>query len=227
MVYEVGDRLRMNNLLIGTGFYSKSCNWESNLRGLASWIQNTNQICGNIVIVDNAEKPISRYLGRDGGIIRNQRNLGHVGDSINSNGPLLGWSMSWIQPSLIAYAEGCDYIYKEQDCFAFGDWVPYLTSNQPMTTGVNSQMPCEQSLFYLRHHFILRFVAAYMSIVESDRVMSPEQKFVTVMKMFPDECAFHKLPGGRDRPLPDLREPFYAQRLTPEEMKTIQLAGLI
>ena len=214
----------MNDLLIGTGFYSDKSSHPANLYQLGLWLENTIPITPNIVVVDNSVVGIDSDCLR---IIRNNKNLGHVGDPSAPKGAhnrLQGWSMSWIQPALVAYAEGCDYIYKEQDCFAFGDWLP-LMKNASITFGRNSRLDCEQSLFWIRHDRILDFVGNYILMGERDCDRLPENKFMHLRAI--GDVEFHSLPGGRDRPLPDLDKPFYLQKITSYEMLLLESKKLL
>ena len=156
--------------------------------------------------------------------VRIFKNLGHPGDQSIHGNRLMGWSMSWIIPALIAYSENCDFIYKEQDCLAFGDWVERIRHGQ-ISYGFNSQMPCEQSLFYIERDTIPQFVAAYMAIPEPDNFYSSEQKMVDAAKGF-DVHQFHML-FGRERPLVIADGTWYAQRITHEELAQIREAGLV
>lgn len=209
--------MNSNSLLIGSGFYSPPDKFIERRRLFQLWMENTLPVCSNVVVVDNSPEPGAPW-DSSVRVIRCRQNLGHPGDSnaIMKPGPLLGWSMSWILPALVAYCDGCDFIYKEQDCFAFGDWVPVVRRGQ-MTFGRNSQMGCEQSLFYINHAFILRFLFEYLGQFGHDAMISSESKFLSIMEKL-NWVEFHDLPGGRDRPLPNAA-PYYAQRMTIPEIE--------
>lgn len=215
-------------ILIGTGFHATLQNVNERANFLVRWLENTRDVSNNIVIVNNSE--LGQHDIADSfrntlciGLrwIKCNRNLGNASTPIGqcAGTPLLGWSMSWIQSALVAYADGCDFVYKEQDCLAFGDWLPAIRKGR-FATGRNDHMPCEQSLFYLRHDTILEFVRAYMELPQHDVQMSTEEKFYRVMAGL-DGCGFHDLPGGRNRPLPMNAPAWYAQRITPDEMGQI------
>ena len=224
------ERPTINPILIGTGYYATQDNSTAMLQMWQAWLKNTLTVSDNIVVIDNADAPLPLAEHGPARVIRNRRNLGHVGDSLPPGvGPLLGWSLSWMQTALVAYSEGCDLIYKEQDCFAFGDWLPVVRQSCFMTTGRHHAMQCEQSLFYLNHDFILPFLREYihLSLGFNDVAMVPEAKFVRIMESFRSCCGFHDLLGGRNRPLPNFKEPFYAQKLTLEEIMKLKEAGLL
>jgi cephalosporin hydroxylase len=191
---------------------------------------------GNIVIVDNSEigdRNVSQLyndtLNASLRWVRCHKNLGHGGQPIHevASTPLLGWSMSWIIPAIMAYTDGCDFVYKEQDCLAFGDWLSEIRRGK-FAVGRSQTMPCEQSLFFLRHDFILEFIRLYMAISEHDCVVVTEDKFRRIINdLQTDEVGFHDLPGGRDRPLPLKAPAWYAQRITAEDMVQICKVSVI
>lgn len=170
--------------------------------------------------------------------IRVNHNLGHVGAWLPrpTEAPqLLGWSLSWILPALVAYSERKDFVYIEQDCLAFGNWQTSIMADveaKDLNVAIGrcpaNIAACEQSLFWVRWQTIPLFVAAYLAIPESDAVMLPEEKFVKLMNDRPDlKIGFHDLPGGRARPLPYDAPAWYAQHITPEEMAELKRRGLL
>jgi hypothetical protein len=207
------------NILIGSGFYA-AANEQSKLVFLDIWMRNTLQVSPRIAIVNNsAFELLGNYFTRC------ERNLGHAcGQPANPIGRLYGWSVSWIIPALISYADGLDFVYKEQDCLAFGNWFPIVKQGR-MAVGKNRDFPCEQSLFYIRNDAILEIVTAYLNIPDSDADRLPEHKFGLLMESQPEVMQF-ELPGGRNRPLPD-SGPFYAQKITPAELIEFKRRGLI
>jgi hypothetical protein len=212
----------MRDLLIGTGFYSPASQQESRLEFLRLWLRNT--IPANIVIVDNSDIGLAADASLR--IIRVDKNLGHA-LAPRIPGRLCGWSLSWILPALVAYSENCDFIYKEQDCLAFGDWIPRLRRARA-SFGSNSMQACEQSLIYLERDFIPDFIAAYVAIPESDTTCFCETKFAMLEAMFPDSIRRHDLPGGILRPLPIGHPgPWYAQKIVPENLDDLRRAGLV
>jgi hypothetical protein len=224
----------MNDLLIGTGFYCTQASHAAKCQMWEAWLKNTVPVCDNIVVIDNADVPLDSALHGPARVIRNRVNLGHVGDSLRPGvGPLLGWSMSWIQSALVAYSEKCDFIYKEQDCFAFGDWLPIVRQSTGMTTGKHNSMSCEQSVFFIARDFILPFIREYiqLGLGFSDVAMVPEEKFSRIMASWRSYTGYHDLPGGRNRPLPDVSSPgwppFYAQQLNLEEILKLKAANLL
>lgn len=216
----------MRSVLIGTGFYSNAKNADSARSFFfGPWLRNTDQgiiDClggsGRLVVVDNSETELDAehlaelHIRR----VRIDHNLGHVSSHNAALSQFNGWSMSWIIPAMIAYSENCDFVYKEQDCLAFGDWLPQIRIGRA-AFGNHWQMECEQSLFFLERDFIPQFVQVYLSIPEPDCQCLPERKFRLVEGfMGPESVKRFSMGVGRNRPLPaDLKaQPWYAQKLT-------------
>lgn len=205
-----------NGILIGSGFYSTPETHLEKLRFLSLWIENTLPFCP--VIVDNSKSRLKRWVSFES--VRIQNNAGHCSLPINQTvGPMLGWSISWIIPAFIAYSEGCDFVYKEQDCLCFGDWLPHIKTHR-MAFGRCQQMRIETCLFYIRHDFIIEAIHRFMGFKAHDAIESVESKFERMMANDPENIGFHDLPGGRDRPWPE-QLPFCVQKITDEELKLL------
>jgi len=82
-------------------------------------------------------------------------------------------------------------------------------------------------LFYIKHEFILPFVRDYLLLGHHDATIVTEDKFKQLKDSYGGAIEFHNLPGGRDRPLPDITKPFYAQKLTESEMNELRDSGLV
>lgn len=222
-----------HNVLIGSGYYDDAgtaphCQWFHRI-----WMANAPTGIP-LSIVDNSHSKYasSLYLGG----IQVSNNLGHVGGNIGNNLPrLMGWSMSWIIPAMVAYSEGMDFIYKEQDCLAFGNWVDVLVGEAndrelDVAFGVcpHEFAWCEQSLFFVRRDAIPGFVGRYCCMPDGDAVKLPETKFRELMMRRDSRIGeFTRLPGGRTQPRPWGEPAFYGQKYTPDEMDRLALEGLI
>ncbi len=216
----------MKELTIGTGFYANPSTLREKVALLRIWLANTRRVTSRIIIFDNSETgiPDGIFPGR---IIRSTFNLGHCGESEGQRHKFTGWSMSWLIPALVAYSDNSDFIYKEQDCLAFGDWVPQVRSGRA-AFGNNDVMECENSLFYLERDFIPDFAQIFMSLPGKDAQFVVEAKFAAVEKMI-DGVGRFSMGVGRNRPLPDdlHARPWYAQRFTHPELNRIATEGLI
>ena len=120
-------------------------------------------------------------------------NIGHhmdlVGTERGRQFKLAGWSTSFVMGALMAYGSGADYIYKKQDCLAFGPWVDQMyrdldAQGCDMLVGRHSRCGVEQALMIIRHRFIVDFVSYYMSMNSDagDDHALPESKFAVAMR---------------------------------------------
>ena len=219
----------MNPIFIGTGFYSSAEDHPRKLDFFKTWLLNNPSF--PTVVIDNSAlglgpEPSFAAYGADLRIIRVRKNLGHMSAPLVPS-RLLGGTLSWILPALVAYSENCDYIYKEQDCLAFGNWIPEVRQGRA-SFGNHATMDCEQSLVYIARDFIPDFLAAYMAIPESDAQVLGETKYKLIEAQFPGQIARHALQPGRGRPLPlDFRGPWTAQQFTAAELAALKAAGWV
>lgn len=185
-----------------------------------------------IVIVNNCG--LAGPVGENLREINVHHNLGHIGHWIGKTHPrILGWSMSWILPALIAYSEQRDFIYVEQDCLVFGDWESQIIEeakqygwNATFGRCPSTIAACEQSLFWLHCQFIPEFVGRYMEIKSGDADMLPEDKFMTLLHALPGVGQF-SLPYGRTRPFDPERKSFYIQQVSETELNLLRSSNRI
>lgn len=236
--------------LIGTGFYANDTEFDAKFDFFEMWAKrHIHPADSDFVVVDNSGPFASHHAAirhihfrnrlenLSCEVIRIYNNLGHIGQWIgNKEAPqILGWSMSWIIPALVAYSERRDFVYIEQDCLCFGNWLETIQKDmvqKNLNVAIGrcpaSIAACEQSLFYVKCHIIPNFVSAYMSFLASDAVLLPEEKFVKMMMDWPPlGIGYHTLPGGRARPLPYDAPAWYAQKFSPQEIQELQRRKLI
>lgn len=223
------------NALIGSGMCATSESEFAQRVGwfLDVWLPNVGN--RNVIVVDNSDYEDARKLGpnRNVRVINVLKNLQHVGAMLGKTTPkFCGWSMSWMIPAHIAYCEGRDFIYQESDCLCFGNWEQQIMSDMEtggllMAFGAGSPLASvEQSLFAIKHEFILDALLAYTTIPASDGNFLPEDKFELMARMNP-KIGRHSLPGGRNRPLPYDAPAWSAQKFSSEEMDEIRKRGLV
>ena len=200
--------------IIGTGFYSSG---EFDDSFFSIWYKNTYKYANPeevVVVNSNCKKP----EGAKGTWINLNRNPQHVRDMRDQSISFGGWSISFIASATVALANNVDFIYKEQDCLAFGNWVHEIyrqakEENLKMLVGVkNNPQKVEQSLIYVRKDFVQRFLSELYGIDRSDINMRPEYKFLSIMERFPDSTGFLKIGTGCNRPFDVNKETFYIQR---------------
>lgn len=222
--------------LIGTGFCSTSNeDHYKKVEFLSIWLKNVGE--RDVVIVENTDAMLGRELNPDElpgnvRVIRVNKNKGHVLDFLGKSEPqLCGWSLSWIQPALTAYAEDRDFLYQESDCLAFGNWEAQILSemeagNLKMAFGVGTVCASEQSLFYIRHDFILTAIQKYLAIPRSDGELLPEDK-MWLMARLHRHIGTHSVGPGRSRPIDFEAKTFSAQKFTDEEMAELRARKMI
>jgi len=152
------------------------------------------------------------------------KNLGHV-QNMPEEQKHGGWWYGFMLGALMAYHDGRDFIYKEQDCFAYGNWVDKMYSyDANVVVGkFDHAYQIEQSLVLIKWGRIPSFIAAYMSLegAESDATYRPELKFFEIMCDCND-MVFMDMPFGRNRPVEVTTEPFFVQQIGPEVDQEIE-----
>lgn len=238
---------------IGTGYYNthkpkEDWSWDANERTskpdlFLMWYVNTIKYSSpsQIVVIDssmNASKP-SKSVKEAVCWIETMANLGHVIDLDKAEGitKFGGWSMSFIISAMIAYNNKTDFIYKEQDCFAFNNWTDVFYSNhgKDMLVGRETvpDARLEQSLFWIKWRFIPEFIAQYMSIPKFDGAplfnhTRPEHKFDSI-RLQSTNIGFFDMGYGRQEIelLPPVTVPFYMQQLTDRKLSLLKTANYI
>lgn len=223
------------NVLIGTGFHctEETRAWKMEL--LRLWFWNTRKVFPNekIVIVASAPLALSPHdLAIYNGtpdksvpmpvVIEHEDYIktptayeleGKFDPSIN-HPHVCGWSVSWLIPAFIAYSEGKDFIYKEQDCFAFGNWHQNMGCGRTkFEFGYSNCMGCEQSLFWVSKGYIPELVSNYLAINRSDCEIPTEEKFLILSKTTRLRSSKLKFGVGRDRPLTPDDPVWYFQKV--------------
>jgi hypothetical protein len=169
-------------------------------------------------------------------------NLGHVHSLDTNNYPnkkFAGCSLTFMIAALYCYNSNCDMIYKEQDCLAFGDWVNSLyadleENNAKMLIGREEDADGQssaQSIFLIKHDFLLDFVRSYLSLNYNDAgpgYVRPEWKF-TILKnhLYPDSIKFMSMGYDRARPASYEEETYYIQQLKQQEIDILSRIGKI
>jgi hypothetical protein len=158
--------------------------------------------------------------------------LGHFMNIVNKEKPhhFNGWMGSVLALAMISYCNETDFIYKEADCLAFGDWIPAIyegLGDGGIAFGNCSFMPCEQSLFIVRHSYIPEFCRLILGQPRQDTHENlGEHIFRRLEEQNPTMWRRFGFGVGRDRPMPD-GGTFYAQKITDDELKQLKSKGLI
>lgn len=219
----------MNKFLIGTGYYSKHPNSPKEEKFRRLWYINTTKNTGGRVVrlaVGNSHPRLAYNTVALSG------NLGHINDLVVTKEKAhayCGWSASMLALALIAYCDESDFIYKEQDCLAFGPWVAKMyeeLGGGNVIFGSCEIQPAAQSLFLVKHAYIPEFVRLYLSEgPDNDEENLPEHKFAT-LALAHDWKRF-SFGYDRDRPFNVADPVFYVQQVTPAELVILEEAGLL
>jgi hypothetical protein len=169
--------------------------------------------------------------------------LGHIHDKAQgrNNHFITGWAAGMLATAMLAYNDLCDFIYQEQDCLAFGDYVGELYKDLGeggacFGRGLRTQprMRATQSLFIVRHAHIPLFVRDYLSLGEDvNAVQHPRGAFgeIKTAMLHERDIMLYRLCGewnvDRDRPLPFHLPVFAAQQWTLEEYNEARSRGLL
>jgi len=224
--------------LIGSSYFEGGKGGSEFRRSLAHlWYFNTNRVgADKIIVISEAGSRPPTYAGVE--YIHLNGDLGHCDDLIKGKkqNHFSGWSASMMASAMLAYVNECDFIYKEEDCLAFGPWVDAMyndlgSGDIVFGKGHKSQpwMPCSQSLFLVRHSFIPELVRMYIAEgSEKDVNNLGENKFVRIEKKLGGARA-KRLSFGfdRERPIRWDDKVFYVQQLTQDELKIAKTKNLI
>jgi hypothetical protein len=201
--------------IVGTGYFKANQKCEDFFSDC--WVPNTLKYASpeKIIVTNSASpeiptEPLVEWLNLS-------RNPGHWSPTPSR---FAGWSFGFIQGALYAYAGDCDYIYKEQDCLAFGNWVEEMQrqcEGKGMVTGELWEphvrwVTMELSLIFVKWEFIMPFLTQLFSIEETEDVMRPEKKFLAIRDKNPDSIGAVSFGYGGNRPFNCEDDCFYIQR---------------
>jgi hypothetical protein len=228
--------------LLGTGYHCNAGDkGNAKTAGLSApeffpiWWENT-IFCGakRIVVLATGNGPRPKtMMGQIGRWIDLDGDLGHTHDLNTGQKPYhwCGWSIALVTLALIAYADECDYVFKESDVLAFGPWVERMYAeigDYGMVFGKARCMPAVQSVLLCKHEFIPQFVRIYLGTgSEQEKRNEGELKFARMEKEHPHLFGRFSFGVDRDRPLPYNDEVWYAQHLTEAELAELKRRGLI
>lgn len=215
---------------IGSGYYDSHRELPGFPSVWLSCLSKANPKPSSVIVlgVGGANNPYGdrvQFVSLDG-------NLGYIGSLLSGlkQNSFCGWSAGMLALAMIAYNNETDFIYVEQDCLVFGDWVnalyDALGSKLGVVFGSNNLMECAQSLFLVRHSFIPQFVADYIC-QGPERCESniPEAKFARLERLKPSDWGRFAFGYDRTRPFNKNDSAFYIQQVTQDDINN--LAGII
>ena len=166
--------------MIGTGYHPNAKTPSAAHAFAEVWrdcvVRNATEGLEKITILGCADDGANRtrsMVGLD--YINATGDLGHIHDKAQgkNNHYITGWAGAMLALAMLAYNDLCDFIYQEQDCLAFGDYVGelYKDLGEGMACfgrGLRTmpRMRATQSLFIVRHCHIPLFVRDYLDLGE-------------------------------------------------------------
>lgn len=233
-----------NQFIIGTGFWvgkgwrnETDADNEKKVQFFYTWDSIIAKTFGDyigsedIYVIDNNSTRIPTHYHHINWLTM-KYNLGHAHDLDKSNAhKLCGWSATFIQLCMIAYANNKDLIFIEQDCLAFGDIVNKIYGmNKEFLVGTEAfpGLKLEQSLVYVKHSFLLQFIQDFLAINNPDggnNSIRPEIKFWMIMQNHKERCGFLPFGYGRTRPKDYREETFYIQQINNKDIVELTKAG--
>jgi hypothetical protein len=222
--------------LIGSGFITGVGRLEFSRVWLSNLKRFTNPAPSRIIAlsVSGAQLP---FVDGDVDEVRLTGDLGGFMDLVEGRKPhkFNGWMGAVLALALISYNDESDFIFVEQDCLCFGDWVQKLYSElggAGVLFGRKHQtapwMPCSQSLFMVRHSYIPEFVRLILSTdAQNKEGELGEHKFERMAQEHPNEWKMFSFGYDRERPFNMEDAVFYIQQVTPEELDKLKEKGLV
>jgi len=142
-----------------------------------------------------------------------------------------GWTGAVCATAWAAYNDEADFVFFEQDVLAFGDVIQQMykeIGNAGIIFGKCDWMPCEQSLFLVRHAYIPTFVRLFSGEgPQNCEENLGEHIFLRLAKRHPDKWFQFDIQYGRNRPIDFDAKTYYAQKWTDDELNELRKRGMI
>lgn len=228
----------MNAYLLGSGYFNNPCAQIPAQEMAKAWIacirKHARPLPSRVVVVTaGGHEP-----GLDAGVelIRCQGDIGNLQHKVAGqvSHDWAGWTPPVVITAMLAYNDGMDYVFQEQDCLAFGPYIQRMDADigdGGMAIGRPLRvmgMPATQSLFMIRHRYICTFLRDYLGQGPDDNELNKgEYKFDRLRTRKPHEVKVLSFGVDRDRPLPWDDAVFSAQQWGRAEFETAKAKGLI
>lgn len=159
-------------------------------------------------------------------VLESYDNLGHVGDYIHNrkHGRWCGWTAAVVFGMMHAYVKNVDFIYKEQDCLAFGNYVQRMYNDCEgfdIVYGSCRIMGAAQSLFLVKRNAIPDVISSLAH--DEDKIVLPEIKFARL----PVKQTRLSFGYDRDRPWNPNDSEFYIQQISGQDFTQLEENKLI
>jgi len=231
--------------LLGSGFHGSNeanrfyCQWVCNLT------ENIRMVPIRFIILSTTSAPpefvkhgfLNSKWPSLPEVIETGVNPGHIGSLLNGSSKwhLCGWSCAVLTLAMLAYSSGLDFAFIEQDVLIKGDVITQMYTDlgdKKMIFGGKMEtaphQPCSQSVFLIKHDFLLSFIHAYIGQgTDNSWSCMPEHKFHRISELFPGQIAHHSYHNDRQRPIQWEQPVFHYQKITPEELLEFEKLGLL
>lgn len=154
------------------------------------------------------------------------KNLGYCADLIEkrTNDFLIGYNAGVVYGMIDAYVRGKDYLYKEQDCLAFGNYVDEIykiSGSHSVVIGPNKTQACSTALHFIKRAGIPYAISTMVSAPDAVNLLT-EVKYRRMQNLV-------WLPFGydRDRPFNTKDKIFYIQQVKKSELQILKDEKLI
>jgi hypothetical protein len=159
-------------------------------------------------------------------VLETYDNLGHVGDYIHNrkHGRWCGWTSAVVFGMMHAYVKNVDFIYKEQDCLAFGNYIQRMYNDCEgfdIAYGSCRVMGVAQSLFLVKRNAIPDIISSLA--YDEDKVVLPEIKFARL----PVKQTRLSFGYDRDRPWNPTDSEFYIQQISTQDFTQLEAHNLV
>jgi len=217
-----------NNFIIVSGYHN---NPNSGMEWFfPTWLQNTLLHAPHfrrLFIVATSTPPEQYRFAPSIDWIQLAGNLGNFQHILSGEKKFFmpGCPAVWMIGMWLAYANECDFIYKEQDTLAFGPWVERLYAeigDKKAIFGTAKMHGISTVLFLVKHEFIPQFVYEYLEAgpeTVSSRIA--EAKVRIIEAKWPQRFARHTFGYDGDRPFNPDDQVFMVQKLTPDELQLL------
>lgn len=160
-------------------------------------------------------------------------NLGHYTDLLEGRKPhsFSGATAAIMTLAMVAYADESDFIFKEQDAYAFGPWVEHLyeaMGDGGAAIGAYEPAPSGTALMIFKHSFIPQMVSRYLSMrPEHDTNSLVEHHFHEMAANDPKMFRYYSMGYDKSRPVNFDDPVFWIQQPNQEEIQILKQKGLL
>lgn len=160
-------------------------------------------------------------------------NLGHYSDLLEGRKThaFSGAGAAIMTLAMVAYCDESDFIYKEQDSLAFGNWVEHLYSEcRDYGAVIGNPEPCPSgtALMLFRHERIPEIISAYIHEGPENNIQNlVEHHYHAIAEKNPELVGFYKMGYDKKRPVNFDDETFWIQQPNLKEIDELKRRNLL